>query len=367
MNKDMDIFENITNFFDDRKIKLLINSIDGENIIQTEAKLKSQIGGTLIMLPSNNDIIDNKAQKIRGLYGKCYFEANISKTLTANYPETKILDYIYFTYQDSLFLDDDVIEIDISTNDIYTKYLKRYNYPKVIKTTWLDFQNKYIYYCEMLTIIHQVAIIPKLIHIKANKKEAILFQSHIYKDEKETFTTKFRAIDNSFVAYNPNIYLENYVDYKIRSNTFNILLYTYLYDYVITKKKDYYLNDIAGFIDLFDAMFYNVGGQINKMSHTCCCCGYSKKYKTEHAMKVKIKYISNKLNFKIDKNTIEILTKFRNTIRHPRNKSLNFIDIDKVISYCGNMVYVYFMKCVLKIESDDFDYNCYICKQKKLK
>ena len=63
-----------------------------------------------------------------------------------------------------------------------------------------------------------------------------------------------------------------------------------------------------------------------------------------------LQVIAKKLNFKTDKNTIEILTKFRNTIRHPRNKSLNFIDIDKVISYCGNMVYVYFMKCILKIK-----------------
>ena len=70
------------------------------------------------------------------------------------------------------------------------------------------------------------------------------------------------------IHFNPNLekYLDNYLELKKQDDLLNMLLTLYLISEIFSGKSQYNLNDISGFIDLFDGVFNKLNGKKEEIS-----------------------------------------------------------------------------------------------------
>lgn len=142
-------------------------------------------------------------------------------------------------------------------------------------------------------------------------------------------------------------------------STLNLLLKIYFIDELLRDKTSYNLNDISGFIDLFDGIFFELNGELEKKEYICPECNKKKKIKY---IDEKIDFIINELepNLKEFKYNIDredkvskILANFRNTIRH--QKPFEKFDLNKIIEFSKGILKLYIVKHILNINKEDYN------------
>ncbi len=70
-----------------------------------------------------------------------------------------------------------------------------------------------------------------------------------------------------------------------------MLLNLYLISEIFSGKSQYNLNDISGFIDLFDGIFKKIDGKKEKLNRKCKQCNFENRFEKEYSLKFKIDYI----------------------------------------------------------------------------
>jgi hypothetical protein len=261
---------------------------------------------------------------------------------------------------DSYIIDDYVVDIKILNKD--GELAKLFNFKDI---TYEDYNSKLKYIMQLYSLVYGTPILIKKVFID----KAVLYQSQFF-DAKliDRISDKNFFYRNNHFTISLYKYLDVFLSFKNSDSLLDILLKKYFLSEVFSGNDTVSLNDIAGFIDLFDGIYYCLDGKKEKHTKECKKCGNSNNFDKEYSLKHKIEYVIDKLEpelkkYKIDNdnNTAEFLSKFRNSMRHQLEKNVeifkNTSKKQKIYEFSHGVLKLYIIRHVLKIDS--CDYNLY--------
>lgn len=254
---------------------------------------------------------------------------------------------------DSYIFDDYVINIELLNRDDELINLLKFN-----NKTFENYNTKYRYLLELYSFIYNTPILIEKMYCTKDKNQNILFQSqHINEKIVEKLSDDFPLTMNSHFNCIVEKYLDAFVDFKTSQTTLDLLLKIYFLSDMYDGKESYHLNDISGIIDLFDGVFVELKIELDNINNS-----KSQRYKlsNNNNLESKISYILEKIepeliNYEIgnDKKFVEILSKFRNMIRH-QNEFKSY-ELDKLFDFSAGVLRLYIIKYILTIEDTDYD------------
>lgn len=310
--------------------------------------INSETKFNLNIKPTKNfsDYIDNEIQRRNYKYEKklksFLKEKNINQI---NFPKDREFinsKNIISLPIDSYIIDDYVVDIKILNKD---EELANLFYFKDI--TYEEYNSKIKYIMELYSLIYDIPILIEKVIID----KSVLYQSQYIKiDSIDRLDNKTSINKNNHFKINLNQYLNNFILFKNDKTVVSLLLKTYFLTDLYNDKNEYNLNDISGFIDLFDGIFLQLK-EVNNIEIT-------EKIKFGDFEK-KIIYVLNNLEKELDNYIVENITftkylkEFRHMVRHQHPyKSYN---LDKLYDFSKNALKLYIIKYVLKIDNSDYN------------
>lgn len=377
----IDHFFDVEKFeFNDKIIRgFVMTNIDDMSCQISDICVKFQKNRAIVfdLITDNKEIIKylrgNNPKYIRGNYYHSSFLATINNIKNHSshapfYQFTVVVDLIEFSQHNIFFINSSkkyTLEIIPTQNMI--QYMKRKSITDLFyfdSMSYAEYDKKYRYLMELNSLIYEVPILIEKVELKDDTHQSLLFQSQ-YIDEKfqKHLTEVYQLIKNNFFTSHLEIYLNNYISFKTSQKMLDVLLRTYLITDLYNGKEEYNLNDISGFIDLFDAIFSNLGGEKEVIKKKCKKCQNEIAYEKKYELKDKIDFILDKLEPELKKNeidpqakTTEILSKFRNRMRHPDKDFIKY-DLEKISTFVLGVLKLYSIKHILEMKEDDYDIN----------
>lgn len=298
-----------------------------------------------------------------------------------------VIDLIELSKKDDFFINSKSnIQLQIIPTENMVKYMKRVNEEDLLKFNHISYEEyslKLRYLLELNSLVYSTPILIERVILKHKQTTNILFQSqNIDENTVKRLDDIYPLLKNSHFVASLKEYLDSYIDFKNSKNTLNLLLKTYFIDDLIFGKENYNLNDISGFIDLFDGMFFKLNGTLEKKEFICSKCATKKKTKKKiRYLNEKIDFIINKLEpnlkefkYDIDKDDklAKVLANFRNMIRH--QKDFEEFNLHKIMDFSKGLLKLYIIKNILKINDTDYnidriltDFNIYPLVEHKYK
>lgn len=261
---------------------------------------------------------------------------------------------------DSYIIDEYVVDIKILNKD--EELANLFNFKDI---TYEEYNSKLKYIMELYSLIYHTPILIEKVFID----KSVLYQSQSL-DTKliDRISNKNFFFRNNHFTISLYKYLDVFLSFKNSDNISDILLKEYFISEVFNGKETVNSNDISGLIDLFDGIYYRLGGKKEKQTKECKNCKNEKNFEKEYSLESKIEYVINQLEpelkkYKIDNdnNTAKALSQFRNSIRHQLNKYLeifkNSSKKQKIYNFSYGVLKLYIIKKILQI--DNCDYNLY--------
>lgn len=261
---------------------------------------------------------------------------------------------------DSYVIDDYVVDIKILNKD--EELANLFNFKEI---TYEEYNLKIKYILELYSLIYDTPILIEKVIID----KSVLYQSQ-FLDTKlaDRILNKNSFFKNNHFTINLYKYLDNFLSFKNSDNILDMLLKEYFFNEIFIGIDTINLNDIAGLIDLFDGIYYRLGGKKEKQSKKCKNCHFENNFNKEYNLEFKIEYVIDKLeselkNYEIDKesNTAKVLSQFRNSMRHPLKKYSailkNPLNCQKIYNFSYGVLKLYIIKLILQINNSD--YNLY--------
>lgn len=280
-----------------------------------------------------------------------------------------VIDLIDFSKDETFFINSNKrCSLEVIPTENMIKYIDRRKQDDLLKfenLTFDEYNSRYRHLLELNSFIYNTPILIDKVIVKNEKMHNILFQSqNINKDTINQLSDHYPLLRNGHFTLNLDKYLDNFLKFRKSQNTLDLLLKVYFISDTFRGKEDYHLNDISGFIDLFDGVFYSLGGEVEKKEFICSECNKKKKTKK------KVKSLSDKIDFVIDKlepslklyeidpeqKQSQILSNFRNRIRHPKSKLEEF-NLNKLFTFSIGVLRLYVIKYILKVDVQDYDIN----------
>ena len=349
--------------FNDETLRgFVIEEINDEKIEINDIEVKFQINRAIVfdIVIDRNDIDKNELKTIKGRFYKYNFFATIYEVenIGSNYPFFRyrlLVNSIEFSNKNIFFMQsEEKFDLEIIPTKNMIHFQERIDKKDLFvfkNITCEDYNKKYRYLLELNSFIYKTPVLIEKLFFYQKDISNIIFQSQELSED----------ILNEL------------------SENYNMLLNLYLISEIFSGKSQYNLNDISGFIDLFDGIFKKIDGKKEKLNRKCKQCNFENRFEKEYSLKFKIDYILYYLEPELikyeidkDKNLSETLSNFRNMIRH-QNPYKKF-DLEKLIIFSEGVLRLYVIKHILKMSSDDYDiykmlsyFNIYPLVQHKYK
>ena len=378
--------------FNDETLRgFVIEELNDEKIEISDIEVKFQINRAIVfdIVIDRNDIDKNELKTIKGRFYKYNFFATIYEVenIGSNYPFFRyrlLVNSIEFSNKNIFFMQsEEKFDLEIIPTKNMIHFQERIDKKDLFvfkNITCEDYNKKYRYLLELNSFIYKTPVlIEKLFFYQKNISNIVFQSQNINKDILNQLNQNFYLLLNSHFNANLEKYLDNYLELKKQDDLLNMLLNLYLISEIFSGKSQYNLNDISGFIDLFDGIFKKIDGKKEKLNRKCKQCNFENRFEKEYSLKFKIDYILYYLEPELikyeidkDKNLSETLSNFRNMIRH-QNPYKKF-DLEKLIIFSEGVLRLYVIKHILKMSSDDYDiykmlsyFNIYPLVQHKYK
>ncbi|WP_164470053.1 hypothetical protein [Aliarcobacter cryaerophilus] len=368
----------------------VIKEINGESIEVTDIVVKFQTNRAIVFdivinFPIN---VINETKTIKGSYYKYDFFATVNKIekIRTNFKFLRyriIIDLIEFSAKNIFFVtSEQKFDLEIIPTNNLASYLEEINNRDLFIFEYIsydEYDKKYRFLIELNSLMYKTPILIEKLYFYKEDILNTVFQSQyisegIIKNLNENYFIYFNS------NFNPNLqkYLDNYLKLKSKDDLVNILLSQYLIYDVFLGKEKYNLNDISGYIDLFDGIFKKIDGQYIEQEFICKEC-YKKRIQKDTSLEAKIEKILDCIEpelkkYEIDKGKVlsKTLSDFRHMVRH--QKPYKKFDLEKLIDFSKGVLRLYVIKHILKMSSDDYDidkilsdFNIYPLVQHKYK
>lgn len=377
--------------FNDETLRgFVIEELNDEKIEISDIEVKFQINRAIVfdIVIDRNDIDKNELKTIKGRFYKYNFFATIYEVenIGSNYPFFRyslVIDLIEFSNKNIFFMQsEEKFDLEIIPTKNMIDFQERIDKKDLFvfkNITCEDYNKKYRYLLELNSFIYKTPIlIEKLFFYQKNISNIVFQSQNINKDILNKLNQDFYLVLNSHFNANLEKYLDNFLELKKQDDLLNMLLNLYLISDLFSGKKQYNLNDISGFIDLFDGIFKKIDGKFIEKEFICKECDKKRK-QNDTSLEAKIDYILDflepelkKYEIDIDKNLTKALSSFRNMIRH--QKPYEKFDLEKLIIFSESVLRLYVIKHILKMSSDDYniyrilyDFNIYPLVKHKYK
>ncbi|MCT7500877.1 hypothetical protein N5S92_02655 [Aliarcobacter cryaerophilus] len=377
--------------FNDETLRgFVIEEINDEKIEINDIEVKFQINRAIVfdIVIDRNDIDKNELKTIKGRFYKYNFFATIYEVenIGSNYPFFRyrlLVNSIEFSNKNIFFMQsEEKFDLEIIPTKNMIDFQERIDKKDLFvfkNITCEDYNKKYRYLLELNSFIYKTPIlIEKLFFYQKNISNIVFQSQNINKDILNKLNQDFYLVLNSHFNANLEKYLDNFLELKKQDDLLNMLLNLYLISDLFSGKKQYNLNDISGFIDLFDGIFKKIDGKFIEKEFICKECDKKRK-QNDTSLEAKIDYILDflepelkKYEIDIDKNLTKALSSFRNMIRH--QKPYEKFDLEKLIIFSESVLRLYVIKHILKMSSDDYniyrilyDFNIYPLVKHKYK
>ena len=388
----MAYISNPNNFlFNDEILRgFVIEELNDEKIEINDIEVKFQINRAIVfdIVIDRNDIDKNELKTIKGRFYKYNFFATIYEVenIGSNYPFFRyrlLVNSIEFSNKNIFFMQsEEKFDLEIIPTKNMIDFQERIDKKDLFvfkNITCEDYNKKYRYLLELNSFIYKTPVlIEKLFFYQKNISNIVFQSQNINKDILNQLNQNFYLLLNSHFNANLEKYLDNFLELKKQDDLLNMLLNLYLISDLFSGKKQYNLNDISGFIDLFDGIFKKIDGKFIEKEFICKECDKKRK-QNDTSLEAKIDYILDflepelkKYEIDIDKNLTKALSSFRNMIRH--QKPYEKFDLEKLIIFSESVLRLYVIKHILKMSSDDYDiykmlsyFNIYPLVQHKYK
>ncbi|MBL0687166.1 MAG: hypothetical protein JJV94_05015 [Sulfurospirillum sp.] len=280
-----------------------------------------------------------------------------------------VIDLIDFSKDETFFINsDEKYNLEIIPTKNMIKYMDRIKQDNLFKFENIDFNDynlKYRHLLKLNSLIYNTPILIEKVIIKNETTINILFESqNVNEYQISKLLENYPILKNYHFTCNLDKYLDNFVEFTSSQNTLDLLLKVYFLSDVFNGKEDYHLNDISGFIDLFDGVFYKLDGKKENVTRHCksknCETEYS--FDKEYSLGHKINFILDKLEpelkkYKLDTDETQakILSSFRNMTRH--QLLFKKYDLNKLYTFSMGLLKLYIIKYILKIDKKDYNLN----------
>ena len=356
----------------------VIEEINDEKIEINDIEVKFQINRAIVfdIVIDRNDIDKNELKTIKGrFYSYKFFATIFSATHKASNVGSSylffryiiVIDLIEFSRKNIFFIQSEKkFDLKIIPTENMINFQKRVNKKDLLdftNITYDEYDKKYKYLLDLYSFVYKTPVLIEKLFFYQKDISNIIFQSQeLSEDILNELSENYNMLFN--IHFNPNLekYLDNYLELKKQDDLLNMLLNLYLISDLFSGKKQYNLNDISGFIDLFDGIFKKIDGKKEKLNRKCKQCNFENRFEKEYSLKFKIDYILYYLEPELikyeidkDKNLSETLSNFRNMIRH-QNPYKKF-DLEKLIIFSEGVLRLYVIKHILEMSSDDYDIN----------
>lgn len=370
----MSIYKEPNDFiFDNSEIRgFEIKSFLGENchIVNIVVKFKSTRTIVFEIITDDRNVISKLANKeingkISGIYYDYKFLATIKKhrKIANNYKYNKYeiaVDLIEFGTKDVFFINSkDKFNIEIIPTNSLVEYSNDKKKLKFEDITFEELKKKYIYIAELYSAIYKQHVMIEKIYCSNEINKNIIFRTQ-YIDDKLSNNLEgniFMTIKNNHFSKDMHKYIDKYIDFKETETYLNLLLHNYLIYDLFDGKEIYTLNDISGFIDLFDGIFIDIKIKNKEVENTN---NERNRLSRCFSLKEKIKYVLKQLELNLpkvhlhnNKEAFSILADFRNNIRH--QKKYEHYNLDEIFIFSEGVLRLYFIKYILAINSNDYD------------
>lgn len=309
---------------------------------------------------------DRTLNKIQGKYYHYNFVATIDnyKNIEVHPPFCTyniIIDLIEFSKKDFFSIDsNDKFKLQIIPTQNMLKYMKRikketlFNFEDI---TYVEYNSRLRYLLELNSLIYDTPILIEYLTISKGTIQNFMFQSqNINEHTINRLDDSFQMYSNSHYISNLEKYLSNFILFRKSEHLINLLLKTYFINHMYLGKEHFNLNDISGFIDLFDGIFINLKIEKENLNDTK---SQREKVSNNSNLKSKIDYILETLDsslklYEIDKSNLsQTLSNFRNMVRH--QKAFKKYDLNKLLTFSQGVLKLYIIKHILKVSNDDYD------------
>ena len=373
----------------------VIEEINDEKIEISDIEVKFQTNRAIVfdIVTDTNYIDKNELKTIKGrFYSYKFFATIFSATHKASNVGSSylffryiiVIDLIEFSRKNIFFIQSEKkFDLKIIPTENMINFQKRVNKKDLFdftNITYDEYDKKYKYLLDLYSFVYKTPVLIEKLFFYQKDISNIIFQSQeLSEDILNELSENYNMLFN--IHFNPNLekYLDNYLELKKQDDLLNMLLNLYLISDLFSGKKQYNLNDISGFIDLFDGIFKKIDGKKEKLNRKCKQCNFENRFEKEYSLKFKIDYILYYLEPELikyeidkDKNLSETLSNFRNMIRH-QNPYKKF-DLEKLIIFSEGVLRLYVIKHILEMSSDDYDiykilsdFNIYPLVQHKYK
>lgn len=366
-------------FNDDRLRGFRITNIDNYKI---------DISDVEVIFEKNRDIIidiiisdmalieflkNNQLKFLSGTYYHYTFFATINEYFETStdftfYEYQIIVDLIEFSKKDTFFIESlETFNLEIIPTNNMISYMEKFDKKDLFifkNISYNEYNKKYRYLIELNSFVYKTPILIEKLYFYQDNISNIVFQSqHINENILDKLNEKYNLFISSH--FNPKLekYIDNYLKLKKQDDLVIMLLNLYFIDDIYLGKKQYNLNDISGFIDLFDGIFFKLNGSLEKKEFICAKCNQiSKTKQRSKSLEEKIEYILEQIEpelkqYEIDKNKelSKALSNFRNMVRH--QKPYEKFDLEKLIIFLKGTLRLYIIKHILDMNSKDYDIN----------
>ena len=368
----MAYISNPNNFlFNDEILRgFVIEELNDEKIEINDIEVKFQINRAIVfdIVIDRNDIDKNELKTIKGRFYKYNFFATIYEVenIGSNYPFFRyrlLVNSIEFSNKNIFFMQsEEKFDLEIIPTKNMIDFQERIDKKDLFvfkNITCEDYNKKYRYLLELNSFIYKTPVlIEKLFFYQKNISNIVFQSQNINKDILNQLSEKFYLLLNSHFNANLEKYLNNYLDLKKQDDLVNMLLNIYLISDIFSGKYQYNLNDISGYIDLFDGIYVDVKIKNEKLNDS----KNQREKLSNHKMSLKIDYILDFLEPELkkyeidkDKDLAKALSSFRNMVRH-QNPYKKF-DLQKIMDFSVGVLRLYVIKHILNMNLED--YNIY--------
>lgn len=323
------------------------------------SKIKSKIN----MIPSKNfsDYIDDEIKRKNYTCEKqleeFLKEKNINQIDFSKDREFISRKNIIELPMNSYIIDDYVVDIKILNKDGELANLFHFQ-----DITYEEYNSKLKYIMQLYSLVYGTPILIEKVFID----KAVLYQSQSFDARLiDRISNKNFFYRNNHFTISLYKYLDVFLSFKNSDSLLDILLIEYFLSEVFSGNDIVSLNDISGFIDLFDGIFFKLKVDLENINNSK---SQRDALDRQFNLKQKIDYILEKIEpqlkkYKIDddNNTAELLSNFRHDIRHQLNKNVeifkNSSKKQKIYEFSHGVLKLYIISHILKIDS--CDYNLY--------
>ncbi|MFA7087407.1 MAG: hypothetical protein WC145_12140 [Aliarcobacter sp.] len=352
----------------------VIEEINDEKIEINDIEVKFQINRAIVfdIVIDRNDIDKNELKTIKGrFYSYKFFATIFSATHKASNVGSSylffryiiVIDLIEFSRKNIFFIQSEKkFDLKIIPTENMINFQKRVNKKDLLdftNITYDEYDKKYKYLLDLYSFVYKTPVLIEKLFFYQKDISNIIFQSQeLSEDILNELSENYNMLFN--IHFNPNLekYLDNYLELKKQDDLLNMLLNLYLISDLFSGKKQYNLNDISGFIDLFDGIYVDVKIKNEKLNDS----KNQREKLSNHNMSLKIDYILDFLEPELkkyeidkDKDLAKALSSFRNMIRH--QNSYKKFDLEKLLKFSKGVLRLYVIKHILEMSSDDYDIN----------